>query len=392
MAIIAQDNFDRANSTTTLGSTPVGGFVWQKYGTQQWGIQNNQAYPITFNYDHPTYIDVAVADQIAIQFQHAVYHSSSQFFYRVESDGNGFLVESPGIYKYVNGTYTEMGRFAMVNGDTVRIELRGSQHTVFVNSVQVLQFNDATFSTGTKLGFSTNSSMSRFDNILVETFTATPPVNAPLYKTEDFMDNTYEFPMTQGTMPWTRLSTAAPNGNLGYMTTTNTTDATNSVVSFSVVVPAGATNAKLEVDWYCDTEQGYDMFKILLNGTMVLSESGLGRSGTYISTILPAGTHTFQFRYEKDVGTNSGLDKAYLTEMRLYATLAGGTPTPTRIAMLKTQTGELIPIYNIAGFETEAFRQMTADGKGFIYLVPVTDPNASRIRQMTTKGLRAWKK
>ena len=42
--IIVSDSFNRADATT-LGNTETGQ-VWQWYGTQQWGIQNNQMYPI----------------------------------------------------------------------------------------------------------------------------------------------------------------------------------------------------------------------------------------------------------------------------------------------------------------------------------------------------------
>lgn len=182
MAVIASDNFTRANSTTTLGTTPVGAKVWQKYGTQQWGIQSNMAYPITYKYDSPTYIDTGVADQFFVQFKIGAYHSSSQFHYRNVSDGNGYVIETPGVYRMTGFAFVEKGRFTMALNDVIRVEIRGNQHTIFRNGTQVLQFTDAAHNTGTKTGFSTNSSTTRFDDILVETFTTadtTPPAEVP---------------------------------------------------------------------------------------------------------------------------------------------------------------------------------------------------------------------
>lgn len=230
MAIIVSDNFNRANSSTTLGTTPVGGKVWQKYGTQQWGIQNNMAYPVTILYDKPTYVDIGVADQIAISVKLGVYQSTGQFHYRNVSDGNGYFFESPGLYKLTAGNFTEMGRFTMATGDVIKVELRGNQHTIFVNGVQRLQFTDAAHNTGTRAGFAGNSTTVRYDDFLVETFfTAPTPVKIgelrfkhpsrviaiPIYSTTDFPTESYRIQTPKGT---------------GYIPLVLTTDATASAI------------------------------------------------------------------------------------------------------------------------------------------------------------------
>lgn len=140
---------------------------------------------------------------------------------------------------------------------------------------------------------------------------------------EDFLDNTYAFPMTAGTNTWTRLSTAAPNGNMGHIASAAIGHNANSNISFAVTVPSDAITALIEVDWCVRSEAGYDFIRIIIDGATVFSESG-SKQGTF-SASLAAGSHTVAFRYEKDRATVSGADKGYVSDMRLVVT----KPVPT---------------------------------------------------------------
>lgn len=179
MAIIARDDFNRANSTTTLGTAPTGQ-VWQKYATQQWGIQTNRAYPVTFSWDDPTFINAGKADNVAYQITIATYHAQSQIMWRIgTTTRNYFVLQGLDVYRVINDNWVSMGRVATyTSGDIVRIELTGNVHKIFIGGVLRLEFTDANLAANTRFGFSANSTTARYDDFLVEDIVVvdtTPP-------------------------------------------------------------------------------------------------------------------------------------------------------------------------------------------------------------------------
>lgn len=92
---------------------------------------------------------------------------------------------------------------------------------------------------------------------------------------------------------------------------------------------------------------------------------------------------------------NRALSAAELLENNNLGLELGVSTAPPMVkaGTFKAQTGDLIPVYDLAGHEAvEPFRFWLGTKKVFIPLVPVTDPAASRVRFQTPAGLRAWKK
>lgn len=82
--------------------------------------------------------------------------------------------------------------------------------------------------------------------------------------------------------------------------------------------------------------------------------------------------------------TNSGSDKSnfkYAELTNIIGTAPAVATPKVKIATLKTQSGELIPVYALSGHESiESFRLYVDGQKAFIPMVPTTDPAASKIR------------
>lgn len=184
MAILAQDTFNRANSTT-LGNATTGQ-TWTAYvaaTTLRWGISSNQALPNRLSWDDPTFLNVGQANNLAYQITVATYHAQNQIMWRIGSSGrNYFVLQANEVYRVINDDWVLMGNVtAYSSGAIIRIELTGNIHKVFVNGTQRLQFTDATHNTATRFGFGANSTNCRFDNYLVETLVVdtTPPAEVP---------------------------------------------------------------------------------------------------------------------------------------------------------------------------------------------------------------------
>lgn len=93
------------------------------------------------------------------------------------------------------------------------------------------------------------------------------------------------------------------------------------------------------------------------------------------------------------VGINGGFNGQnlnYFDEV-LVSTLASAEAPRVKIGEVRIP-GAFIPVYNIAGHETQPFRYSIGGTTGFIPLVEVASPNASAIRIATTYGVRAWEK
>lgn len=203
MAILAQDTFNRANSTTI--GTATTGQAWTAYvaaTTLRWGISSNQALPNRLSWDDPTFINVGQADNLAYQITVATYHAQNQIMWRIGSSGrNYFVLQANEVYRVINDAWVLMGTVtAYTSGAIIRIELTGNIHKVFVNGTQRLQFTDATHNTATRFGFGANSTTCRYDNYLVETLAVdtTPPAEVPTL-TETHTHNSV-------TLNWTKPS------------------------------------------------------------------------------------------------------------------------------------------------------------------------------------------
>lgn len=319
---IVKDAFNRANSTTTLGTTETGQ-VWQSYGVSNvWGIQSNAAYPVTYVWDQPIYVDAGVSDNVALQIRINTFHSQQQIMWRImDGNENYFIIQGNSVNSSVGGGYNNLGTISpgLVSGDVIRIEITGEKHVILVNNVPRLTFYNSLFISGTKFGFSTNSATSRFDDFLIEK--PVPPNVPPTNITEDFLDDTYVFTYLQDPVyPWNRFNTASVDGNLGHIKSSQQAiGSSTSNITFDVHVPSGTTSSTLEVDWGVDSEANYDFLYLYVDGIEVLKVSGVQQKGTY-TKVLSAGSHTLRVRYSKDGSADTGTDSAYISGIRLIHT------------------------------------------------------------------------
>ncbi|MCA9612988.1 MAG: hypothetical protein KC586_09580, partial [Myxococcales bacterium] len=69
--------------------------------------------------------------------------------------------------------------------------------------------------------------------------------------------------------------------------------------------------------WYnVSSEDGYDYFRILLDGTQVFEDSGVS-GWTQWTRSVAAGSHTLELRYVKDINTTEGSDTVWVDDVDL---------------------------------------------------------------------------
>lgn len=78
--------------------------------------------------------------------------------------------------------------------------------------------------------------------------------------------------------------------------------------------------SKLSFDWSVSSEANYDKFYVILDGTTVLTKSGI-ESGNYEYTFTVAGSHTLEVRYAKDGSADRNDDKAKIDNVKLTRTI-----------------------------------------------------------------------
>lgn len=175
MAVLLSDDFNRANSTTTLGSPVVGGPYTVQSGT--WGINSNEAYltagisgaQVTF----PAAINVDISAKMVLVTNANVSHG---LMFRWV-DANNFWVLARGssgnmaISRCVAGALTQVSPdFSQVAGDVVGVKAFGDQIAWYRNGVQLGVLTDQWFATaGTVAGLRSGGiTTPRFDDLLVQ--------------------------------------------------------------------------------------------------------------------------------------------------------------------------------------------------------------------------------
>lgn len=180
-----QDDFNRADSSTSLGSTSVGSKAWTAH-TGTWGILTGKA---------------ALYDGSASQVNRATINSGTAtgtvtgtfedpsgqspdcgFVVRSDGAGNEYLVQFkvggaavPQIFKGVGGSYTSLASGASVtvaSGSVMTVELVGNTITVKDDGVTIVSVTDSTYPSNTRHGLyfvapSGMASWARADNFKV---------------------------------------------------------------------------------------------------------------------------------------------------------------------------------------------------------------------------------
>ena len=122
-----------------------------------------------------------------------------------------------------------------------------------------------------------------------------------------------QFNWTMNNNPWIIVSENAHSGTYCARSAQNLPHSAKSQMSISVSLP---TEAPLSYYRKVSSEAGYDKFFCYVDGTQVDETSG-NNPWTYISTMIPAGTHTLKFSYEKDWSQYSGSDCAWIDDISL---------------------------------------------------------------------------
>jgi hypothetical protein len=202
MTIIVADDFNRVDNSVTLGATPIGNKVWQTQGNQTWGISNNQAYPVSTNWDRAVYVDTGISDNYIYQIKLSQYHYQHQIIWRIASgDGNYFVLQGVKIYRSINDSWGFMGEIPTpVSGSIVKIIVTGNKHEIFLDNNLVHSFTDSAHSSGTGVGFSANSTNTRFDDMSVFDLSA-PDSTAPTEVTNSTSQITDDTVMLKWTNP-----------------------------------------------------------------------------------------------------------------------------------------------------------------------------------------------
>jgi hypothetical protein len=176
MTVLVSDSFNRANSTTTLGTTDSynGGTAksWQTVNAAIFGINSNQAYQVSGT-NGIAFIDAGVSD-CSVSFINTTGLTYSNPIVRIVDVNNHISIQNDGtklfVYKRVSGTYTSLGSVAYVQSvnDLIKVRMQGTTIEVFVNGVSKITVTATEYATSTKHGFSPADTTRRFDNFQIE--------------------------------------------------------------------------------------------------------------------------------------------------------------------------------------------------------------------------------
>ena len=129
------------------------------------------------------------------------------------------------------------------------------------------------------------------------------------FETGDFS----QFNWTMNNYPWITVSDNAHSGIYCARSAQNLDNNSKSQMSISVSIPSAAP-----LSYYrkVSSEADYDKFILYVDGSQEDEASG-NLPWTYFSTVIPAGSHTLIFSYEKDYSVSSGSDCAWIDDVNL---------------------------------------------------------------------------
>lgn len=174
MAVLLQDDFNRANSTTSLGSPVTGGPYTVQSGV--WGISNNEAYlstaPSNAHVTFPAAINIDLSARIPVTPSSSL-QPGLTFRYADVNNHWLLLVRNTltlSLWHCAAGTYTELATAPFAVNDVVGVKAYGDQIGWFSNGRQLGQMTDAWFaSAGTGAGLRSGGVTSgRWDDLLAQ--------------------------------------------------------------------------------------------------------------------------------------------------------------------------------------------------------------------------------
>lgn len=179
------DNFNRADSSSALGSTSTGSKAWTQHsGT--WGIASNKAY-LSNGVAAQTCLATVDADSPNVTISATVTTTGGAatcgIVCRADSAGtSNYVVEisvggayTPKIYKGTAGSYSAIATGAsttVASGSVISVELVGNTITVKDDGVTIVSVTDSTYSSQDRHGMyipapSGSSSTARFDDFTI---------------------------------------------------------------------------------------------------------------------------------------------------------------------------------------------------------------------------------
>ena len=142
---------------------------------------------------------------------------------------------------------------------------------------------------------------------------------------EDFETGNFNaFGWTMGTYPWIIDSSTHHSGNYSARSGTITHNQSSTMEIIRIFSSAGTLSF-----WYkVSSEANYDFLKFSVDGTVQGSWSGTV-DWTQASFTIPAGQHTLQWAYTKDVSVSSGSDCAWVDDIIFPSSIAYIPPSIT---------------------------------------------------------------
>ncbi|MGZ4663583.1 MAG: hypothetical protein ACXV5Q_00655 [Frankiaceae bacterium] len=170
------DNFDRADSTTTLGAPWSTGSLGSTAGST-WGISSNRAYCVSTYQDtfgtiftSAAYVTGNSADvDMQVDLINPVFGGSGGLVFRADAAlSTFFLATADKLIQSTAGTVTTRGSYSTsaVSGNTLRVVASGTSITVYVAGAVVLTYTTSA-TTNVRAGLAAdaiNNPSARFDN------------------------------------------------------------------------------------------------------------------------------------------------------------------------------------------------------------------------------------
>lgn len=173
------DDFNRADSTTTLGTPSDGGSAWSVLsGT--WGISTNRGYNVSGGGQEVAVLESSAAD-VDVQITLQTFSSNVGLILRATDDSNYILLSIDGtaeLYKRVGGSFTLLQGTSVtpLTGETWKLTASGNTVKFYKNGVQQGTDQDVSgIGSDTKHGIRAhNDSTSRLDDFSITDLTSAP--------------------------------------------------------------------------------------------------------------------------------------------------------------------------------------------------------------------------
>lgn len=158
------DGFNRADSSTTLGSADSGAAWVPQLGT--WGISSNQAYcPSGSSAQGIATQNIGTANYQADVDIATLGDHNSGIVVRASDANNAILCLGDTIYSMIAGAFASLATYsAFGNGDHMTVVCQGSSIVVKKNGVQVASITSTFNQTATLAGLRAQTATARFDN------------------------------------------------------------------------------------------------------------------------------------------------------------------------------------------------------------------------------------